>query len=104
MADFEEAVKVYPKLGEAYVGRGGVLVAEEQWARAEAEITHGLDLGVEQPEKAYYFRGIARWGQDNVRGAYFDFRKAQELAPKWKDPADQLAFFQVTPVQRSPAP
>jgi tetratricopeptide (TPR) repeat protein len=98
-ADFDAAARLFPTLGEAYVGRGGVLIAMERWAQAEAEITRGLDLGVEQAEKAYYFRGVARWGQDDLRGAYFDFRKAEALAPGWKAPAQELSHFKVSPAR-----
>ena len=96
-ADFQAAVKVLPSLGEAQIGEGAYLVSQERWAEAEAAISRGLELGSEEPEKGYYFRGIARWGQDNYKGAYEDFHKALDLKPGWDLPKRQLAFFKATP-------
>jgi len=96
-ADFVEALRIDPNMGEAHIGEGAYLVSQERWADAEAEITRGLSLGSEEPEKGYYFRGLARWGQENFKGAYFDFKKALELKPGWNLPKEQLANFKVTP-------
>ncbi len=71
----------------------------ERWPEAEASISRGLELGSEEPEKGYYFRGLARWGQDNFKGAYDDFHKALALRPGWNLPQQQLAYFKVTPVE-----
>lgn len=96
-ADFAAAIRIEPDMGEAHVGEGGYLISQQRYRDAEAEITHGITLDTEQPERAYYFRGVARWGQDDYRGAYFDFKKAAELKPGWTDPVDQLVYFKVTP-------
>lgn len=96
-ADFTEALRIMPGMGEAHIGMGAYLVRQERWAEAEAEVTRGLDLGTEEPEKGYYFRGLARWGQENFRGAYFDFQHASELKPGWSLPRQQMANFKVTP-------
>ncbi len=98
-ADFEEAIRIFPTLGEAHVGLGAYLVRLERWTDADAEITKGLDLGSEEPEKGYYLRGIARWAQDDFKGAYFDFKKASELKPGWDLPRQQLTHFKVEPAQ-----
>ncbi|MEI9963608.1 MAG: hypothetical protein WDM92_01760 [Caulobacteraceae bacterium] len=97
--DFAQAVRIDPQLGEAHVGEGGYLISQQRYREAEAEISRGLDLATEQPEKAYYFRGIARWGQDDYKGAYLDFKHAVALKPDWADPKEQLAYFTVTPVR-----
>ena len=95
--DFQAAMKVMPDLGEAHVGDGAYLISQERWADAETMLTRGIELGSEEPEKGYYFRGLARWGQDNFKGAYEDFHKALELKPGWSLPKQQLAFFKVEP-------
>ena len=95
-ADFQAAMRTMPRLGEAHVGEGAYYISQEQYASAEPELTKGLALGVEEPEKAYYFRGIARWGQDDFKGAYFDFKKASELKPGWSLPREQMANFHVS--------
>ncbi len=97
IVDFDEALRVNPSMGEAHIGRGVYLINKERFAAAEPELDRGLQLGSEEPEKGYYFRGIARWGQDNYKGAYLDFQKALELKPNWELPRQQLSNFKVTP-------
>lgn len=94
-ADFQAAMRVMPKMGEAYVGEGAYLVLQERYKEAEPLLDRGIALGVEEPEKAYYYRGLARWGQDNYKGAYLDFQKASALKPDWAAPKEQLSHFQV---------
>ncbi len=97
--DFRAALKLQPDMGEAHVGEGVYLISREQWADAERSITRGLELGSEEPEKGYYFRGVARWGQDDLKGAYLDFSKAAALKPGWALPRQELAHFTVTPAR-----
>jgi len=96
-ADFDKAMAIEPGLGEAHVGEGVWLINQERFAEAESQIDIGLAGGIEEQEKAYYFRGLARWGQDDFKGAYLDFQKALELKPGWDLPRRQLAHFQVSP-------
>ena len=93
--DFQEALMIMPTMGEAYIGEGAYLVSQQRFAEAEAVITRGLALNPEEPEKGYYFRALARWGQDDFKGAYFDFLKASELKPSWDLPRRELANFHV---------
>ena len=96
LKDFDVAIAVEPTLGVAYVNRGGALVGMRKYKEAEAEIDKGLALNPEEPEKAYGNRAIARWSQDNVKGAYEDFTKALELKPDWEWPKQQLTHFTVS--------
>jgi len=96
-SDFRQAILIMPKLGEPHVGEGAYLVSQAKFAEAEAEIDRGLAFGSEEPEKAYYLRGIARWGQDNFKGAYDDFQHAIALKPSWSLPREQLKNFHVEP-------
>lgn len=97
--DFQEAMMVMPAMGEAYIGDGAYLVSQERYAEAEAAINRGLALGPEEPEKGYYFRAMARWGQNNLKGAYLDFKKASELRPTWDLPRRELSNFRVEPAR-----
>jgi tetratricopeptide (TPR) repeat protein len=97
LKDFDEAIALEPTLGEAYVNRGGALVGLKRYAEALAEIDKGIALNPEEPEKAYGNRALAKWSLDDLKGAYQDFLKAQELKPDWTWPAEQLAHFTVTP-------
>ena len=55
----------------------------------------GIELGVDEPQKAYFNRALAYEGLDNLKAAYFDFRKAQELAPEWDQPGKELSRYTV---------
>ncbi len=95
--DFQSALRLWPKLGEAHVGEGAYLLTQGRFDESEQETQRGLDLGTEEPEKAYYIRGMARWGEDDFGGAYADFHKALELKPTWDLPRQQLTHFSVKP-------
>jgi tetratricopeptide (TPR) repeat protein len=98
--DFDDALKVEPNLGVAYVNRGGALIGLRKFKEAEAEITHGISLMPEEPEKAYGNRALARWSQDNLQGAYEDFMQAEALKPDWEWPKEQLTHFTLTPAKK----
>jgi len=93
--DFDIAIRLQPEMGEAYVNRGGALVGEKRYVDALLDIDHGLSLETEEPEKAYYNRGLANEGLDDVKSAYFDYMRALELAPDWEIPKRELTRFTV---------
>lgn len=93
--DFEVALKLDKTLGEAYVNHGAALIAQRHYAEGIAEIDRGLPLRPDEPEKAYYNRGIADEALDDVKQAYFDYLKASELKPGWAAPKTELARFTV---------
>ena len=95
--DFQAALAVMPTMGEAHIGEGAYLIYQEKFPEAQAEIDRGLQLGAEEPEKGYYFRALARWGQNDLKGAYLDFQKASDLKPGWDLPRKQIAKFHVEP-------
>ena len=94
--DFDKAIDLEPTLGEAFVNRGVALMADKDYAGALAEIDRGLALGVDEPAKAFYNRALVQESLGDARAAYFDYRKAQELAPDWLLPAKQLTRFTVS--------
>ena len=49
--DFNQAVKVKPDLGEAYVNRGAASIGEHRYADGLTDLNTGLQLGVEVPAK-----------------------------------------------------
>ena len=94
-ADFQAALRIAPRTGEAHIGEGAYLIGMERFGEAEGEISHGLQLGSEEAEKGYYFRALARWGQEDFKGAYDDFNRAIRLKPGWALPREQLKNFHV---------
>ncbi len=93
--DFEQAIDLAPTLGETYVNRGAALQRMGLYAEAVSEIDRGLALQPSNPAQAYFNRGIAMFKLDDIKGAYFDFKKAAELAPDWDQPKLQLEQFTV---------
>lgn len=93
--DFDRAVEVLPDLAEAYANRGAALVGQRRYAEGLADINRALELGVGEPEKAYFNRALAHEGLDDLKQAYFDYRKAAELSPEWEAPRKELARFTI---------
>ncbi len=93
--DFNRAVRTKPDLGEAYVNRGAASVGSKRYAEGLVDLNKALELGVEEPEKAYFNRALAYEGLDNLKAAYFDYQKAVELKPDWDMPKRELARFTV---------
>ena len=93
--DFNRAVRTKPDLGEAYVNRGAASVGSRRYAEGLMDLNKALELGVEEPEKAYFNRALAYEGLDNLKAAYFDYQKAVELKPDWEMPKRELARFTV---------
>jgi tetratricopeptide (TPR) repeat protein len=94
--DFNHAVRVKPDLGEAYVNRGAASIGAKRYADSLADINKGLELGVDEPAKAYYNRALAYEGLEDAKAAYFDYQKALEISPDWTLPKEQLVRFTVS--------
>ena len=95
-SDFEHAIKLSPKMGEALVNHGGALIALKKYADGIAEISRGLEFNPSEPEKAYFNRGLAYESLDDLKAAYYDYTKASELKPTWDEPRAELARFTVS--------
>jgi tetratricopeptide (TPR) repeat protein len=95
LVDFDNAIAIYPELAEGHINRGAALLAQEDYAGAIAAINRGLELGPEEPARAYYNRAVAHELLGEVRAAYYDYRRAAELAPEWDAPRAELTRFRV---------
>lgn len=93
--DFDEASKIDPNLGEAFVNRGAAYVGTSRYGEGLSQIDQGLALGVKDPEKAYFNRAVANESLGDLTAAYRDFSKAAELAPAWDAPKNELARFSI---------
>jgi tetratricopeptide (TPR) repeat protein len=95
LADFDQALALMNNLAAAHINRGYTLVAQKRWAESLPSFDRGIELGAPDPARAHYNRGIAHEELGHVRDAYYDYRKANELAPEWEEPKQDLARFQV---------
>jgi tetratricopeptide (TPR) repeat protein len=94
--DFDAAIALAPKVGEAWLNRGAVDVGERRYRQGLEDIDKGIALGLTEPEKAYYDRGLAHEGLDDETSAYFDYQQAATLKPDWILPQQELLRFSVT--------
>ena len=94
--DFDIAIKTKPDMGEAYVNRGAAGIGAHRFRDSVSDLNRGLELGLNEPEKAYYNRALAYEWLDDPKSAYFDYQKALELNPEWDLPKQQLARFTVS--------
>lgn len=94
--DFDMAVKTKPDLGEAYVNRGAAYIGQKRFRDSLGQINRGLELGIQEPAKAYYNRALAYEGLEDAKSAYFDYQKALEIEPEWTAPKEQLVRFTVS--------
>ncbi|MDB5446052.1 MAG: hypothetical protein JWQ97_1369 [Phenylobacterium sp.] len=93
--DFDMAIRIKPDLGEAYANRGAADLAQHRASDGLADLDRAIALGMEELEKAYFNRGLAHEALDDLKAAYFDYRKALELAPTWDAPKKELMRFTV---------
>ena len=99
LSDLDLAQRLAPGLGEGDVNRGAALLGLHRWNEAVAALNLGLQERASEPEKAYFNRATAREQLDDVTGAYLDYRKAAEIAPRWDAPRQELARFHVESCQ-----
>ena len=93
--DFNSALGIEPNLAEAFVNRGAALIGQGQDAQGVVEIDRGLALHPSEPEKAYFNRALAKERLNDLKGAYYDYKKAEELKPGWAMPEAELTRFKV---------
>lgn len=95
LADFNEAIRLSPELGEAHVNRGAALMLSGDFDAAIASINEGIALNTNEMHKAYFNRAIAYEELGQLRLAYEDYQRAASLAPDWGSPRAELARFSV---------
>ncbi len=95
-ADLDAGIALIPSVGEGWVNRGAVFVAERKYKEGLADLDRGLTLGLKEPEKAYFNRAIAYEGLDDEKAAYLDYQQAASLKPNWDAPKKELMRFTVT--------
>ncbi len=96
-ADYDAALARNPRLAQAFMNRGMILLREERYQEARADFDQALTLGVANPHVAYFNRASAREAMGDLTAAYYDYRKAQELAPDFHPARMELTRFQVVP-------
>jgi tetratricopeptide (TPR) repeat protein len=97
VADADASLSLAPDLAAANLNRGAGLIGLGRYRDALPSLEKAVALsGRDKLELAYYNRGIAREHLGDIRGAYFDYKKAAELDPKFAPAQEQLKRFTVT--------
>ena len=101
IADFDKAIALDPAQPESYLNKGATyLRMGASPSEAISLFNEALARRTSRPELAYFGRAIAHEVAGNLTGAFRDFKRAQELAPRWSQPAEELSRFQVTRVPK----
>lgn len=95
VADADRGIKMDPLMGVAHLNRGAGMIGLERYNEALASLNQAIDLGVGKLQLAYFDRGMAKEYLGDVRGAYFDYRKAAEMDPTFQLATEQLSRFTV---------
>lgn len=96
IADYDAAIALDDSEPEAYLNKGLALLRRDRTsAEAVRLLTMAIERGTREPALAYYGRGVANEFNGDIEAAYFDLRRAAELAPGWDAPARDLERFRV---------
>ncbi len=90
---FDAAIALDGRHAEAHLNRGAALVQLRDYGPAVASLTEALSLGVTEPHKAYFNRGVARESLGDLRGAFEDYTTALDIQPDWGPANAELARF-----------
>jgi tetratricopeptide (TPR) repeat protein len=97
IADADASIGLDPELAAAYLNRGAGLIGLQHYQDALASLDKAIALSLsDRLHLAYFNRGMARENLGDIRGAYYDYKKASELDPKFEPAREQLARFTVT--------
>ena len=97
VADADASLTLAPDLAAANLNRGAGLIGMGRYQDALPSLEKAVTLSSgDKLELAYYNRGIVREHLGDISGAYFDYKKAAELDPKFAPAQEQLARFTVS--------
>ena len=97
IADYDAALAIDNSEPEAYLNKALAMLHQRQgMGEIVALLTAAIANGTREPALAYYGRGVAHEMNGDVSAAYYDIRRAAEMAPEWNLPATDLERFQVS--------
>lgn len=96
IADYDRAIALDAAEPDAYLNKA-LAMLHRQGAASDviALMTTAIENGTREPALAYYGRGIAHEMAGDIPAAYYDIRRASEIAPEWDLPSRDLARFRV---------
>lgn len=95
VADFDQAIARDPDQAEAYLNKGMAFIKLEEEAAAVPLFTAAIEKKTRKPAIAYFGRAVAHELTGEIRQAYFDYKQASLIDPKWRVPKQELSRFTV---------
>jgi tetratricopeptide (TPR) repeat protein len=96
IVDFDAALARDRDQPEAYLNKGIALLRKpEGWAQAVPLFDAAIARKTRRPALAYYGRGVANELGGHFKQAYYDYREASRIEPKWHEPQAELTRFTV---------
>ena len=93
--DYNAAIALDAKLGDAYVSRAGIEIAMKQFDAARADVATGMSLSASNMHAAFFARAAIEEEQGDVRAAYRDYKQALAIKPDYWAAQRELARFKV---------
>ena len=97
IADFDAAIRISPRLAQAYLNKGVALLRSGEANAALMMFERALELETGRPALAHYGRALAFEELGEIRSAYREYRLASEIEPAWAPPRVELQRFRITP-------
>lgn len=101
MADYEAALKLVPKLAEAFVNRGNTFIYKKQFELARGDYTRAIELETRDLHAAYYNRGLAHEALRDLDSAFADYVEAVRIRPEWDQALERVARYEANGYRRS---
>jgi tetratricopeptide (TPR) repeat protein len=95
LADYDEAIRLNPRLAVAYDGRAYVRIAMQELDRALADFDEAIRID-ERYANAYYGRASVRFGVRDFERALADFSEAIRLDPSVAENWNARAWLRAT--------
>jgi len=95
LKSYDAAIRIKPSLAEAHINRGACLIFLGRPQDALSALTTSIDLGTDNLPEALFNRAIAYEALGEIKSAYKDLKRAQDLRQDWELPARALERFTV---------
>jgi tetratricopeptide (TPR) repeat protein len=93
--DFDQALAVDPGQPDAWLNKAVLRMRQGRTAEALPLASRAVELKTSRPALAYYIRGMAYEDAGNLKAAYADLLRAQQLEPEWNYPTEELKRYRV---------
>ena len=94
MKDVDKALRLEPRLAEAFVTRGNTFLLQGSVEKALDDYHTGLALDLRERHAGFVNRALTYQALDQHEDAYADFKAAAEIRPDWALPREYIELYQ----------